>query len=377
MLLGPVEGADTDAVAADGRRQPARPPLLHPRGAAASCASAGGGHIVNVSSVAGPHRERRRRAVYNLTKWGVDGLLRGPAPGGAATRTSASTVRRAGLRRHRAPGPQREPDGRRGDREDARADRRGARGRGHRQRDPLRGLPARARQHQRGPGPADRRSSAELGDPAYASVRDTVRDACRRRGQPRPRRRRAVGARVRALREAMDLSLRDLAQRSGVSAPMLLARSSAGETSPTLAVATRIAAGLDLTLSQLLRLDEDRHVVITRRGEGRTRRRARPPRRGADARRCPASAPRSRCTRLEPGAATGGARRPADARARQPRDASTSRPARSSSWSTATSTSSPRATARRSTPIFLTTSRTRAATRPACWPWSAAGLRSG
>ena len=32
------------------------------------------------------------------------------------------------------------------------------------------------------------------------------------------------------------------------------------------------AAGLDLTLSQLLRLDEDRHVVIVRAGERRTRR---------------------------------------------------------------------------------------------------------
>ena len=53
----------------------------------------------------------------------------------------------------------------------------------------------------------------------------------------------------------MGLSLRDLAERSGVSAPML-SQVERGETSPTLAVAERIAAGLDLTLSQLLRLDE-------------------------------------------------------------------------------------------------------------------------
>ena len=79
-----------------------------------------------------------------------------------------------------------------------------------------------------------------------------------------------VGTRVRALREAMDLSLRDLAERSGVSAPML-SQVERGETSPTLAVAERIAAGLDLTLSQLLRLDERGHVVITRAGERRTR----------------------------------------------------------------------------------------------------------
>jgi XRE family transcriptional regulator, regulator of sulfur utilization len=82
----------------------------------------------------------------------------------------------------------------------------------------------------------------------------------------------ALGTRVRSLREAMDLSLRDLAERSGVSAPML-SQVERGDTSPTLAVAQKIAAGLDLTLSQLLRLDEDRHVVVVRAGEGRTRRR--------------------------------------------------------------------------------------------------------
>ena len=81
-----------------------------------------------------------------------------------------------------------------------------------------------------------------------------------------------VGVRVKALREAMDLSLRDLAERSGVSAPML-SQVERGETSPTLAVAARIASGLDLSLSQLLRLDENRHVVITRSEDRRTRRR--------------------------------------------------------------------------------------------------------
>lgn len=77
-----------------------------------------------------------------------------------------------------------------------------------------------------------------------------------------------VGPRVRALREAMDLSLRDLAERSGVSAPML-SQVERGETSPTLQVATRIAAGLELRLSQLLRLDEDGAVTIVRRRERR------------------------------------------------------------------------------------------------------------
>src|SRR3954453_2493886 len=81
----------------------------------------------------------------------------------------------------------------------------------------------------------------------------------------------AVGARVKSLREAMDLSLRDLAHRSGVSAPML-SQVERGDTSPTLAVAQKIASGLDLTLSQLPRLDESRHVVWVKRGEPRTRR---------------------------------------------------------------------------------------------------------
>lgn len=72
-----------------------------------------------------------------------------------------------------------------------------------------------------------------------------------------------VGDRVRGLREAMGYSLRDLADRSGVSAPML-SQVERGETSPTLAVATKIASGLELTLSQLLRLDEESHVVVVR-----------------------------------------------------------------------------------------------------------------
>lgn len=80
----------------------------------------------------------------------------------------------------------------------------------------------------------------------------------------------AIGVRVRALREAMDLSLRHLAERSGVSAPML-SQVERGETSPTLVTAQRIAAGLDLSLSQLLRLDEGEHVVVVRAGERRVR----------------------------------------------------------------------------------------------------------
>jgi transcriptional regulator with XRE-family HTH domain len=79
---------------------------------------------------------------------------------------------------------------------------------------------------------------------------------------------RSIGPRVKALREAMDLSLRDLADRSGVSAPML-SQVERGETSPTLHVATRIATGLELRLSQLLRLDEGGAVTVVRHGERR------------------------------------------------------------------------------------------------------------
>lgn len=78
----------------------------------------------------------------------------------------------------------------------------------------------------------------------------------------------AIGPRVHALREAMGLSLRDLAERSGVSAPML-SQVERGETSPTLAIAARIASGLELRLSQLLRLDEGETVSVVRRDERR------------------------------------------------------------------------------------------------------------
>jgi transcriptional regulator with XRE-family HTH domain len=78
-----------------------------------------------------------------------------------------------------------------------------------------------------------------------------------------------AGQRVRALREGMGLSLRDLADRSGVSAPML-SQVERGETSPTLTVATKIASGLELSLSQLLRLDEGEGFSVVRAG-GRRR----------------------------------------------------------------------------------------------------------
>jgi XRE family transcriptional regulator, regulator of sulfur utilization len=102
----------------------------------------------------------------------------------------------------------------------------------------------------------------------------------------------------------MGLSLRDLADRSGVSAPML-SQVERGETSPTLAVAGRIAGGLELSLSQLLRLDEGRHVVVIRGKERRKRRRD-----GHSVEELTPPLPGQRADvsvhRLKPGAATGG-----------------------------------------------------------------------
>ncbi|MFN2612957.1 MAG: helix-turn-helix domain-containing protein [Solirubrobacterales bacterium] len=113
-----------------------------------------------------------------------------------------------------------------------------------------------------------------------------------------------VGTRIRSLREAMGFSLRELAERSGVSAPML-SQVERGETSPTLTVATRIASGLELSLSQLLRLDEGQHVVITPRSERRRRKRG-----GHSVEELTPPLPGQRADvsqhRLVPGASTGG-----------------------------------------------------------------------
>ncbi len=121
----------------------------------------------------------------------------------------------------------------------------------------------------------------------------------------------AVGARVRALREAMGLSLRQLAERSGVSATTL-SQVERGTTSPTLQIAARIARGLELRLSQLLRLDEDGAVTVVRARE----RRQGPTRAGGRSRghryevlTPPLPGQRAELSRhvLAPGAATGGA----------------------------------------------------------------------
>src|SRR5256885_16070714 len=115
-----------------------------------------------------------------------------------------------------------------------------------------------------------------------------------------------IGPRVRALREAMNLPLRDLGERTGVSAPML-SQVERGETSPTLTVASRIAAGLELSLSQLLRLDEGEGVTVVRRAN---RRPGGSRARGHSYELVTPSLPGQRaegsCHKLAPGASTGG-----------------------------------------------------------------------
>ena len=110
---------------------------------------------------------------------------------------------------------------------------------------------------------------------------------------------------MRNLREAMDLSLRDLSDRSGVSAPML-SQVERGETSPTLSVAERIAGGLELTLSQLLRLDETDGVSVVRADE---RRRGGGARHGYEVLTPPLPGLRAEVSlhKLKPGASTAGA----------------------------------------------------------------------
>ena len=112
----------------------------------------------------------------------------------------------------------------------------------------------------------------------------------------------AFGTRIHHLREAMDLSLRDLSERSGVSAPML-SQVERGETSPTLSIAERIAGGLELTLSQLLRLDETDGVSVVRADE---RRRGGGPRHGYDVLTPPLPGLRAEVSlhKLKPGAST-------------------------------------------------------------------------
>ncbi len=131
----------------------------------------------------------------------------------------------------------------------------------------------------------------------------------------------------------MGLSLRELAERSGVSAPML-SQVERGDTSPTLTVAGRSPQASSLTLSQLLRLDEAEHVVVVPKGSGRTRERE-----GHRTEELTPALPGAARGRLAPHARSRRRNRrpqgPADARGRRSRDRARPRAARSRSSSTA------------------------------------------
>lgn len=70
-----------------------------------------------------------------------------------------------------------------------------------------------------------------------------------------------IATRLKARREALGLSLANLASRSGVSKPMI-SRIERREASPTAALLGRLCAGLDITLSSLMAAVEDRSMVL-------------------------------------------------------------------------------------------------------------------
>lgn len=70
-----------------------------------------------------------------------------------------------------------------------------------------------------------------------------------------------VGARIRELRIGRNLTLEALAERSGVSRAML-SKVERGEKNPTLMVTAKVAEGLDVTISQLVGIQEQRDVVV-------------------------------------------------------------------------------------------------------------------
>ncbi len=85
-----------------------------------------------------------------------------------------------------------------------------------------------------------------------------------------------IGRYVLELRTQQGLSLRDLAARSDVS-PTALSQVERGEASPSVVTASRIATGLGMTLSQLVRLDEAPPLRIVRAARPRAGRRRTPP----------------------------------------------------------------------------------------------------
>jgi transcriptional regulator with XRE-family HTH domain len=76
----------------------------------------------------------------------------------------------------------------------------------------------------------------------------------------------AIGSQLRAARRVRGLTLERLAERSEVSRAML-SKIERDERNPTVAVACRIAEALEVTLSQLLGLEEPREVILLPRAE--------------------------------------------------------------------------------------------------------------
>jgi XRE family transcriptional regulator, regulator of sulfur utilization len=72
-----------------------------------------------------------------------------------------------------------------------------------------------------------------------------------------------IAGEVQVRRKALAYTLRDLAERSGVSASMLSAIE-AGEKSPTVSVLSQIAAALDVPVSQLIEPRESGAAIVTR-----------------------------------------------------------------------------------------------------------------
>lgn len=73
-----------------------------------------------------------------------------------------------------------------------------------------------------------------------------------------------LGERLRALRRGRGMTLEVLAERSGVSRAMI-SKLERGEKNPTLVVAAKVAEGLEVSLSQLVGVEERREVVVVLR----------------------------------------------------------------------------------------------------------------
>ena len=73
-----------------------------------------------------------------------------------------------------------------------------------------------------------------------------------------------LGSRVRELRRAKGMTLNGLAESSGVSRSMI-SKVERGEKNPTLVVAAGISEGLDVSISQLMGIEERREVVMVPR----------------------------------------------------------------------------------------------------------------